>query len=159
MDEENRFEIAIEQSFRSLRIAQQVLLDQLEINVAAIYEASGKPVGIGAIVVEVMDTPLTRCATCSPAEPDTKIPVTAYGYVRVEKDPDVEDGKFGVIQDLTRIQNAGNGKDGNDFYHHCDKRGGKLVRIVDVKGQFGYICPVCEERFVSHDRTGRQGDF
>ena len=87
----------------------------------------------------------SKCEECTDCKDSHKI---------VSEDPVIEEGQFGDIWDITRVQNASETQFGFDFYHHCPKVQDNLVRLDYSKSKDKHQCRYCSQVFLSKYPTG-----
>ena len=147
-----KFNEAIDEIVGFIVDVNKLQMDQLKCNIKAVHEANTHEVDPHTIAKMILDTPvkLTRlpantsdCEGCTGCGETHKI---------VRKDPVVEEGQYGDVWDLTRIQNEGNVIFGFDFYHHCPEVQDEYVRLNYFDDKIEFKCPLCNETFMSKMR-------
>ena len=154
-----KFITTIDDAFKLMLSLHDLQMEQFKMEVLAIYEANTNEIDPKEIAEQIMDLPVGTTPT--PAKPASEFKnyrtpeerlISAESerlYKIISKDPVVENGQFGDIWDLTRVQNASDTRQGFDFYHHCPEMQDDLVRLDYSEHRDEHMCQFCKQVFLS----------
>ena len=142
-----KFSQAIDEIFWFLLSTQKLQMDQMKSNIKAVYDANVSELDVNAIAQQILETPIDL----RPALGMTIIPAQPAIHLQNEMvctaEKSVPPGEIGNKEDLSYVNVGADRVRGKEFYHHCQRSGNKLVRLIYHIGADVYACPVCRKEY------------